>query len=189
MPGTEPFLTALVLAAGGSPRLRRPPQLRPYRGQTALHAAISTARLCGARQVVVVLGPTADEVRRRVDLRRCDVVLCAEGRSPIAAGIAAVDARCDVLVVLPGDRPGIREQTIRDLLEGRGDAPLAAAHYCDGRGYPIAFGRAAFGGLTALGSEREVWRLLDDHGRDVDVHGQAPHAADTFAEYEAVFSS
>ena len=89
------------------------------------------------------IGGAADEVRERVDFTGADVVVnyaFGEGcSSSIAAALDAVDQRCEVLVLMLGDQPGVTPQTVRALLEARGDAPLAVCRYDDGRGHPIAF--------------------------------------------------
>jgi molybdenum cofactor cytidylyltransferase len=185
----------LVLAAGGSSRLGRPKQLLPYRGATLLDAVLDTARACGFDQLVVALGGSADAVRRQVDLGGADVVVndaygsgCS---SSIAAALAAVDERCDLLVLLLGDQPGVRPAAVRALVAGRGDAPLAVCRYDDGRGHPFAFGRAVFGELARLHGDKAVWKLLDRHGgavAEVVVPGRIPIDVDTPDDYAAVLA-
>jgi molybdenum cofactor cytidylyltransferase len=150
----RPSLVAgLVLAAGGSSRLGRPKQLLPYRGATLLDAVLATARACAFGQLMVALGGAADEVRDAVDLAGADVVVndaygtgCS---SSIAAATAAIDPRCEVLVLLLGDQPGVTAEAVSALLAGRGEAPLAVCRYDDGRGHPFAFSRAVFRGSRA----------------------------------------
>ena len=69
-PPTDPFVTGLVLAAGGSQRLGRPKQLLPYGGGTLLGHVLGVARACRFDQLVVALGGAADEVRARGRPRR-----------------------------------------------------------------------------------------------------------------------
>ena len=136
---TDPFVAGLVLGAGGSRRLGRPKQLLPYRGGTLLGHAVVVARACPFDQLVVAVGGAAEEVRARVDLAGADVVVndaygsgCS---SSIAAALAALDPRCDLLVLMLGDQPGVTAATVESLLAGRRGAPLAACRY-DGRARP-----------------------------------------------------
>jgi molybdenum cofactor cytidylyltransferase len=186
----------LVLAAGGSSRLGRPKQLLPYRGATLLDAVLATARACGFDQLVLALGGAAGEVRAEVDLGGADVVVndaygsgCS---SSIAAALTLVDERCDTLVLLLGDQPGVRAATVAALLDGRGDAPLAVCRYDDGRGHPFAFSRAVFGELADLHGDKGVWKLLDRHGSavaEVPVPGPVPLDIDTPDDYAALLAA
>jgi molybdenum cofactor cytidylyltransferase len=190
------FVAGLVLAAGGSSRLGRPKQLLPYRERTLLDHVMDTGRQCRFDQLVVALGGAAGEVRAAIDLSGAYVVEnrdFGEGcSSSIAAGVAAVDPRADVLVLMLGDQPGVRRETVAALLAGCGDAPLAACRYDDGRGHPFAFGRAAFGDLRALHGDKAVWKLLDRAGAgvvEVAISGSVPPDVDTWADYEAVLAA
>jgi len=190
------FVAGLVLAAGGSSRLGRPKQLLPYRGATLLDTVLDTARACAFDQLLVALGGGAEQVRAAVDLSGADVVVnraygsgCS---SSIAAAMAALDARCDVLVLLLGDQPGVTAATVAALLGGRGDAALAVCRYVDGRGHPFAFARSAFGELAQLHGDKAVWKLLEQRPGDVievPVAGAVPPDVDTWADYEAVLAA
>jgi molybdenum cofactor cytidylyltransferase len=193
MAAERPFVTGLVLAAGGSRRLGQPKQLLPYRGRTLLGHVLDTARACPFDQRVCALGGSAHAVLAAVDLDGFAVVEnpahgsgCA---SSIAAALGAVSEHADVLVLLLGDQPGVTPQAVRALLAGRGDAALAVCRYEDGRGHPFAFGRAAFGDLAALHGDKAVWKLLDRAGDavcEVPVAGPVPRDVDTWEDYEAV---
>lgn len=189
------LVTGLVLAAGGSRRLGRPKQLLPYRDGTLLGHILDTARACAFDQLVVPIGGHADDVRAAVDLAGVDVVVnerYGEGcSSSIAAGLAALDPRCAVLVLLLGDQPGVTASTVRALLAGRGDAPLAVCRYDDGRGHPLAFGRETFAELAALHGDKGVWRLLDRRAADVvevAIPCPVPRDVDTARDYEAALA-
>jgi molybdenum cofactor cytidylyltransferase len=193
---TEAFVTGLVLGAGGSQRLGRPKQLLPYRDGTLLGHVVDVARACSFDQLVVALGGAAEEVREKVDLDGAAVVVndaygtgCS---SSIAAALRTVDPRCDVLVLMLGDQPGVTAATVAALLAGRGDAPLAVCRYDDGRGHPIAFAHSTFGALADLHGDKGVWRLLDqraDEVIEVTVEGAIPLDVDTEEDYAAVLGS
>jgi molybdenum cofactor cytidylyltransferase len=189
----RPFVTGLVLGAGGSARLGRPKQLLAYGDGTLLGHVVGVARECDFAQTIVAIGGAADEVRAEVDLAGADIVVneaFGEGcSSTIAAAIAALDPRCEVLVLMLGDQPGIEPETIATLLAGRGSSPLAVCRYDDGRGHPIAFGMEVFGALAALHGDKGVWRLLDQRAEDVvevPIAGPIPRDVDTVDDYEAV---
>jgi molybdenum cofactor cytidylyltransferase len=195
MSATDGFAAGLVLGAGGSKRLGRPKQLLPYRQGTLLGHVVDTARACPFDQTVVALGGAAAQVRERVDLLGLDVVVnedYGEGcSSSIAAALGALDARCDVLVLMLGDQPGVTATTVVTLLAGRGDAPLAVCEYDDGPGHPIAFAGSVFGELAALHGEKGVWRLLDQRAVEVarvPIAGSVPLDVDTLEDYEAVLA-
>ena len=193
-PRTEPFVSGLVLGAGGSTRLGRPKQLLPYGEGTLLGHVVSTARSCGFNQLIVAIGGAASEVRAGVDLSGAEVVVneaYGEGcSSSIAAALEALDPRCEVLVLMLGDQPGVTADTVTRLLAGRGDTALAVCRYDDGRGHPIAFARSVFGELAELHGDKGVWRMLDRPGvAEVAIAGPVPRDVDTPEDYEAVLAS
>jgi molybdenum cofactor cytidylyltransferase len=190
-----PFVTGLVLAAGGSTRLGAPKQLLPYGDQTLLDHVLVTARACNFDQLLTVIGGSADAIRDQVDLGGVQVVEnrhFGEGcSSSIATALTALDPRADVLVLLLGDQPGVATQTINALVRGRGDSPLAACAYEDGRGHPLAFGREMFDELAALHGDKGVWKLLDRHADqvvEVAVTGPIPRDVNTGEDYRAVLA-
>ena len=195
-PRADERVAGLVLAAGGSRRLGQPKQLLPFGDATLLDHTLGVARACGFDQLVCVVGAGGDEVRERVDLSGCDVVVneaFGEGcSSSIAAALGAVDPRADVLVLMLGDQPGVEPAAVRALIAGRGDAPLAACRYDDGRGHPLAFARSMFGELAALHGDKAVWKLMDARAgevADVPVPGPIPLDVDTWEDYEAVLQA
>jgi molybdenum cofactor cytidylyltransferase len=185
----------LVLAAGGSSRLGQPKQLLPFGDATLLDHVLENARACGFDQLVVTLGGAAVEVRARVDLSGVRVVeneSYGDGcSSSIGTALKIVDPRCDVLVLMLGDQPGVGPTTVRTLLARRHGAPIAVCRYDDGVGHPFAFAREAFGELGELQGDKAVWKLIEQRQSDVvevRQRGNVPPDVDTWEDYEAIVS-
>ena len=193
-PGSaDRWVTGLVLAAGGSKRLGQAKQLLPYGGAPLLGHVLQTARSCPFDQLLCVVGGASAEVRRWVDLRGVEVVenpAFSEGcSSSIAAALEHVDPRCDLLVLMLGDQPGVGVANVEALLDGRGDASMAVCAYSDGRGHPLAFARSLFGELADLHGDKGVWKLMDRHAGEVvtvAMDGPVPLDVDTWEDYRRV---
>ncbi|MFC4244297.1 NTP transferase domain-containing protein [Gryllotalpicola reticulitermitis] len=193
MPRPEARFAALVLAAGGSSRLGSPKQLLPYGDGLLLDAVLDLARGFPFEQRVLALGGYADEVRDRVDTTGFDVVINEEYTSgcssSISAAIGAVRDDIDGVVMLLGDQPGVRRETIAEVLAGRGNAPIAVTRYDDGIGHPFVLARSTFPAVALLRGDRGVWKLIDRLGTAVArvrVAGPVPRDVDTLADYEAL---
>lgn len=191
----EQFVTGLVLAAGGSSRLGQPKQLLPYGSGTLLDHVLETARACRFDQLMCVIGGGADDVRGSIDFSGAGVIENSSYgsgcSSSIAAALGGVDPRCEVLVLMLGDQPGVSPSTVEALLSGRGDALLAACAYTNGRGHPLAFARDVFSELEELHGDKAVWKLLDrraDEVVDVQVDRPIPPDVDTWEDYEAALA-
>ncbi|MFC5267160.1 NTP transferase domain-containing protein [Kribbella qitaiheensis] len=186
------FVTGLVLAADGSPRLGVPKELLSYQGETLLGASLDTARECGFDQLIVTLGTASEQVRERVDLDGAWVVDSPHadtGSSSIVPALDVVDRRTDGIVVMLGDQPGVTSATVWSLVaEVAGPAtPIGVSRYDNGRGHPCWFGRELFGELRQLRSDRDVWGLIRA-GRhpitEVDAAGNIPLRVETWEDYQ-----
>jgi molybdenum cofactor cytidylyltransferase len=185
------FITGLVLAAEGSPRLGVPKQLLSYQGDTLLGASLETARDCGFDQLIVTLGSASDQVRERVDLDGARVVESPHadtGSSSIVPALDVVDRRTDGIVVMQGDQPGVTSAAVWSLV-AEAATPIAVSRYDNGRGHPFWFGREVFGELRQLRRDQDIWHLVGTGHHpvtDVDAIGNVPLRVEDWEDYQAL---
>ena len=141
-----PDLGVILLAAGQGTRMKSelPKVLHPLGGKPLLLHALETARRLSPRTIAVVVGHGAAAVRQAQpagdlawvtqerQLGTGHAVLCAK---PAFEGFAG-----DILI-LSGDVPLIREQTLRDLLERHRSRQAALTLLTARLGEPKGYGR------------------------------------------------
>ena len=184
-----------MLAAGGSRRLGRPKQLLPVGDATLLDATLAMVRRCDVDQVVVAIGGAAEEVEATVDLRGCTVIrndsFTSGCSSSIAAALPLVDPDAAGVVLLLGDQPLVRPESVAALVDQGCGAPLAVCRYRDGVGHPFWLGRELFGQLADLHGDKGLWKIVDAAGEGlltVPVDGMIPQDVDTWEDYEALLA-
>lgn len=174
----------------------QPKQLLPYQGKTLLEwVAREVCRAALLDQVVVVLHPALATWAKERDWGRASLAVSeqpGEGCSAsYRAGLDAVAARTEAVMVVLGDQPGISAAVIDRLaatwLERR--APLALVRYRGELGHPLLFGRELFGELTALRGDKAAWKLVDrllGAALVVEVDAPYPRDIDTRVDYQAL---
>ena len=162
------FISGLILGAGASQRLGPPKQLLPFRGTTLLGWVVDQAlRADALDEVVVVLGRAADEIRERIDFGAAQVVenpVFSEGcSSSYRAGIAALNAQSEAIMIILGDQPGITPEIINSLAEQwrNEESPIALCSYRGRKGHPMIFAQSMFEQLKDLHGDKAAWKLVD----------------------------
>jgi molybdenum cofactor cytidylyltransferase len=174
---TRPWITGVVLAAGGSSRLGTPKQLLPYRDSTVLGATLDIARSCPFDQLIVTLGGAAGEVRSVVPLDGVQTAIADDFGTGCSASLRSalpvVDPRAAGIVLMLGDQPGIAVATVERLITEGSEGPLAVCRYADGIGHPFWLGRSVFGELDRLHGDKGVWKVIES-GLSSRRCGEAP---------------
>jgi bifunctional UDP-N-acetylglucosamine pyrophosphorylase/glucosamine-1-phosphate N-acetyltransferase len=122
----HPGLAAVVLAAGQGTRMksRWPKVLHQAAGRPMLEHVLQAVAALRPRRTVVVLGAGADQVRSALP-PGVDSVLqesqLGTGHA-LAQAAAAVGSSAGEVLVLYGDMPLLRPETLRSLVEARGGA-------------------------------------------------------------------
>ena len=184
VPG-RPRVSALVLAAGASRRMRGADKLlEPVAGLPLLRRVAEVALASQADEVMVVLPPAGEARRAVIDGLGVTPVVAAEAAAGMAsslrAGLAALDPAAEAVVLLLADMPEIGAAEIDRVIAGfdpEEGREIVRATAEDGTpGHPVLFGRRFFESLAALSGDtgaREVLRAAPDFVTEVPTRGRA----------------
>ena len=171
-PEAAPFVSAMVLAAGGSTRMGRPKLALPVRGTPMIRLAAQAARASRCREVIVVLGTHAEIYRPLLDGLDVQIVINpdpAEGLgSSIRRGVEAVATDAQGVVILLADQPFVTADVIDRLIdvaaaEGR---RIVASSYHSTVGVPAFFHRALFLELLTLEGDQGARSVIERYPKE-----------------------
>lgn len=139
---TPPAVAAVVPAAGASRRMGRPKLLLPWGATDVLGATLAALQAAGVARIVVVYALDGPLAQWRPPP---GVELVANPRpelgmlSSVQAGWQALlAAPPEVLVVCPGDQPGLRPETVKQLLAvQRTHGGIVVPSHRGKRGHPL----------------------------------------------------
>jgi molybdenum cofactor cytidylyltransferase len=181
------MIAGLLLAAGRSARFGGDKLLAPLRGRPVLFW--SAAAIATEVDALFVVVPPDSSARLAAMEGIPFVVVEHAGRdagmaSSIRAGIAALPAEVEAVVIALADQPLVSAVVIRQLCMRwrEGGVAAVAPRYRDGRGHPVLFGRSTFGALAALTGDSGARTLLASMGDElalVPVNASAPVDVDT----------
>lgn len=190
------FISGLVLGAGASSRFGQPKQLLPFRGTTLLGWVINQAEHAkGLDEVVVVLGRAAAEIRSRVDFGSAKVIenpVFGEGcASSYRAGIGALDANSEAIMIILGDQPGVDPETINRVADAwrQSDGQIMLTSYHGRKGHPMIFASPLFDKLKGLHGDKAAWKIVDanpDLVREIEMNRPFPEDIDTQEDFMRV---
>lgn len=162
-------VVALVLAAGASRRFGSPKLLAPLDGRPVLQHVLDAVAAAPVVGVVVVLGDEAAAIeaamtwrseRREINPRPQDGL---SSSLRIGLDAAASDPTVDAVLVLPGDQPAVRPETIAAVLAA-GDvagSPIVRVRYADDDApNPVLVRRAAWALAAGLVGDRGLGPIL-----------------------------
>jgi molybdenum cofactor cytidylyltransferase len=187
-------IAGLLLAAGHSSRFGADKLLALLGGRPVVRWS-AEALTAGVDELVVVVPPSAEGIALALEGLRVrlveNVARDAGLATSIAAGIAALPAGCDAVVLALGDQPLVSPDVVVSLRERwrATGARAVAPRYRDARGHPVLFARACFEELSALRGDSGARAMLDAMGDALVVvvlDEPAPRDVDTVAALEAV---
>ncbi|MFN3461634.1 MAG: NTP transferase domain-containing protein [Oceanibaculum sp.] len=173
-PSGRAKIAALVLAAGRSSRMGRNKLLLDLEGRPILAHVVAEAAAAGIADIIVVTGHQAGKVKAALADARVRTVEARDHATGMAAslkaGLKALPADADAVLVLLGDMPQVSADLIRAIiaaynpLEGRAIVlPVA-----DGkRGNPALFDRRFFPEMLALEGDIGARQIIAANGEAV----------------------
>jgi molybdenum cofactor cytidylyltransferase len=177
-------VAAVVLAAGRSTRMGGPNKLLAEIGRRPLvRIAAEEALASRADPVIVVVGHQREEVEKALAGLPVRLVYNADfagglGTS-LKAGIEAVPADADAVIVCLGDMPGVDARLIDQLiaaLDPDGGALVVVPTFEGRRGNPVLWSRRFFPDLTAVEGDVGARHLIGRYSEavvEVPVAGRA----------------
>lgn len=163
-------------------------------GRPLLQHAVDAVEGAGLRDVVVVLGHRAEEVRAAIKtgaVTRTSVNPdYLEGQATsLKVGLAAMVLESQAAVVILGDQPAVVRTTVQavvDAYEASG-SPVVQATYGGKPGHPVLFDRALWAELRAIEGDKGARDVLKRHPewiQRIELGGQVPADVDTWEDYE-----
>ncbi|TMB60851.1 MAG: nucleotidyltransferase family protein [Chloroflexi bacterium] len=180
---------AIVTAAGSAERFGGRKLLADVAGQPLLDRTINSLLEGGASEVIVVVGKDARAaLERDVNAMNDARVRPVENHDPSRGMFSSIQegvrtASGDVLLVLPGDMPYVRAETVRAVIaEWTNKRGIVSPRYKGKRGHPVALPIAFRDEIVATPSSSNLHEVIKKHldqrvdldvddpgvGRDVD---------------------
>jgi molybdenum cofactor cytidylyltransferase len=170
---------AIVTAAGSAERFGGKKLLAPIAGEPLLDHTIRSLLDGGVSEVIVVVGVDArSELERDVNAMNDPRVRPVENPDPSrgmfsSIQVGAATANGDALVVLPGDMPFVRPETVRAVLAKYRERPaIVSPRYRGKRGHPVVMPlvlRDEIAATAATANLHEVIKHHQDERVDLDV--------------------
>lgn len=177
---TQPFrAVAVVTAAGSAERFGGRKLLASVDGEPLLDRTIRALLDGGVSEVIVVVGTDGRvELERDVNAMNDARVRPVENHDPsrgmfssIQDGVATASG--DALLIMPGDMPFVRAETVRAVIAKYREAPaIVSPRYRGKRGHPVAMPLALREEIRATPSGATLHEVIKKHAQtrvDLDV--------------------
>ncbi len=167
------YISAIVLAAGQSKRMRNLKQLLYMGSQTLLERALDTYIASTVSQVIVVVGAAAEEVVENIGQRPVDIIVNERYKDGMSTsmikGLEMVDEKAAAVLFALVDQPFVDSTTIDRLIDGfiSGEKGIVVPVYQGRRGNPVIFDIKYRRELQLLSGDRGGKTIIERHFDDV----------------------
>ncbi|MGH7315454.1 MAG: nucleotidyltransferase family protein [Candidatus Rokuibacteriota bacterium] len=189
------MIAGVVLAAGLSRRMGQAKLLMPVGGRAIVRHAVEGVRAGGVDSVWVVTGPDIEPIQAALAGLDVQIVVNPtpeDGQAgSLRAGIAALPASVDAVLIALGDQPALAPSIIPALLAARRGSPklIVAPRYRDGQGNPVLFKREIFPELLRLTGDQGARPIIQREPARVEwveLDLPMPPDVDTHDDYEKI---
>jgi molybdenum cofactor cytidylyltransferase len=188
-------IAGIVLAAGLSRRMGQAKLLMPVGGRAIVRYVVESVLAGGVDSVWVVTGPDVEPIEAALAGLEVQIAVNPapeEGQaSSLRAGIAALPASVDAVLIALGDQPSLAPSIIPALLAARRTTSklIVAPRYRDGQGNPVLFKREIFPELLRLTGDQGARPIIQKEPARVewvDLDLPMPPDVDTQDDYEKI---
>jgi xanthine/CO dehydrogenase XdhC/CoxF family maturation factor/CTP:molybdopterin cytidylyltransferase MocA len=175
-PGNPPkarHISAIILAAGESSRMKKPKLLLPFGDRSIIETVVDHAGRSAIGKTIVVLGANHEAIGKQIRNYPVETVYNSQYKkgmfSSVQCGLRAVPEPTEAVMILLGDQPmigtGIMDRMVKAYRKAESGIIVAS---CKGkRGHPILIGSKYFRELLELPSGSSLRELLDMHLEDI----------------------
>ena len=192
------MIAGVVLAAGLSRRMGQAKLLMPVGGRAIVRYAVESVLAGGVDSVWVVTGPDVEPIAAALSGLEVQIVVNPapeEGQaSSLRAGVAALPASVEAVLIALGDQPALAPSIIPALLAARRTSAklIVAPRYRDGQGNPVLFRREIFPELLRLTGDQGARPIIQKEPARVEwveLDLPMPPDVDTQDDYEKIRAS
>lgn len=169
-------VVALVMAAGLSTRMGQPKLLMDWGGKTVLQTVLSTLYLSGITKIHTVIGANRELIQQSILKLPFPVEMIfnpdfanGEMTDSIRVGIKSIPKGALAALIVLGDQPHMRVETVRGVLETYGNtgAKIIVPSYNYRRGHPWLVDRTLWLELENLNPTYNLRDFLRQHQDEI----------------------
>jgi molybdenum cofactor cytidylyltransferase len=167
------MIWSVVLAAGGSRRMGTQKLLLPFGGSTIVETVVRAALEASLQGAVVVLGADEDRVREKLAPYPVTFTVNADWErgmlSSVKTGFEALPERATAAVVMLGDQPFVKPETIDELVARYRETRKGIVLPVQGgrRGHPVLIDAKYKAEIVALGPEGTLRDIVHAHAGEI----------------------
>jgi len=167
-----PKISAIILAAGKSSRMKTPKPLLNWGKENLINFQIESLKNSNIEEIIVVIGSNAEEIKKEINSDEIKVVENVDfelGKTTsIKKGLSEINNKNDILLIaVDQPRNKLLIEQISDFHINHPENKKIIMPFSDGKsGHPIIFSNIFFNELTQINEETEGIREVIKRNQD-----------------------